>query len=707
MNESKALAPTARKVPEKIGQWGSPVINLEQVIPDTFFDIRAYLHILLKRRWTVFTVATVLVTGIVVYSFKMKPVFQATAHVVVEADTPHIQSLNDLDRSNPTDESFVETQAQILQGDNLAWRTIEQLNLGQNPAFFDASTFKAPKGAEPSTAMQSQLLKLFSNSLTVERDPNSQLIMVKVESTDPKLAAQIANALVRNYIEDNFRQKYDATRQTSGWMEQQMDELKGKVEKSQSALVEYERQNVIVNSGEKENVVEQRLADLSRDLTTAQSDRLQKESLYDSVKDNGDQVAFVAQNDLLQKLQEKSADLKAQYVDALGQYGPNFPKVSRLRDQVDEIQSFIDRERTRVVSQIHNEFQTAAGHEKLLASAVAEQKAEVGRLNQLLIQHNILKRDYDTNQQLYDNLLERLKDATVSAGLRATNLHFVDQAFTPAFPVRPKMLLNISLAILIGLVLGVTAAFLQEGLDTSVKSAEDIESLTNSPTLAVIPVGATNGNRRWWSRGVGKGASAKPSTVELTMQGENNSALAEAYRTLRTSVLLSTAPQPPQVVLVTSSQPNEGKTCTSLNLAFALSQRGPRVLIVDADMRKPGVSRKLGLESAKGLSSVLTGAFKVDDVLQQIEGTTNVWVIATGPRPPNPAELLSSQSMEELMGELRSRFDHIIVDSPPLLLVTDATIISRLVDGCVRREAACSGPIGLSRRLGRGSSVLP
>jgi capsular exopolysaccharide synthesis family protein len=462
-------------------------------------------------------------------------------------------------------------------------------------------------------------------------------------------------------------------------MEQQLDELKAKVEKSQQAMVDYERQNFIVNIGEKQSVVEQRLAALSQDLTTAQSERMQKESLYDLVRSNESQVAVIAQNDLLGRLDEKYADLREQYVDALGQYGPNFPKVKRLGDQVNEVQSIIERERKRVVARIRNDYMAALGRERLLSAAVAQEKAEVGKLSQLLIQHNILKREFDTNEQLYESLLQHLKDATVSAGLRATNIHLVDAALIPTAPVRPKKSQNIAIALLVGLVLGVVLAFLQESLDTSVKSAEEVERLLAAPALAVIPLARSS-----WRRMNGDRRQPQNGSLESIIVSHPTSSVAESYRTLRTAILLSTAPRPPQAVLVTSAQPREGKTSTSLNLALGLAQRGVPVVIVDADLRRPGVSKALALpENGAGLSSLLSGAHSLDEVLRQFEALPNLWVLPAGPQPPNPADLLAAHAMENVMQELRGRFEHVVLDSAPLMLVTDATILSRLVDGVV------------------------
>jgi capsular exopolysaccharide synthesis family protein len=426
-------------------------------------------------------------------------------------------------------------------------------------------------------------------------------------------------------------------------------------------------------------VVEQRLVAMSTDLTNAQSDRMQKQSLFELVTSNEPESALTAQGSLLQSLDEKYAGLREDYVDAVGQYGPNFPKVKRLRDQMNEVQSMMERERKRMVTRIRNEYMAALGRERLLAAAVAHEKEEVGKLNQLSIEHNLLKREFETNQQLYASLLQHLKDATVSAGLRATNIHLVDSALVPTAPVRPRIMYNIAVSLLVGLVLGVSLAIIEESLDTSIKSAEDLERVLGAPTLAVIPLARSS-----WLKMVGDKGQPQNGSVESIVLKQPTSSLAESYHTLRTAILLSTAPRPPQALLVTSAQPGEGKTCTSLNLAMGLAQRGVPVVLVDADMRRPGISRALALsENGVGLSSVLSGAHSVDESLHQFEAAPNLWVLPSGPQAPNPADLLSSPAMQKLLQELRGRFEHVVLDSAPLLLVTDATILSGLVDGVI------------------------
>jgi capsular exopolysaccharide synthesis family protein len=386
-------------------------------------------------------------------------------------------------------------------------------------------------------------------------------------------------------------------------------------------------------------------------------------------------------------LEAKEVDLKEQHSEALAQYGPTYPKVLRLQDQMKDVDALIVRERNRMVENIRNEFLAAARRQQFLAAALADQKKEVDKGSQFLIEYNLLKRELDSNQTLYDGLLQRLKDATVTAGLRATNIHTIDEAAIPSYPVRPNKMRNIEFALAAGLALGIALAFTQEALDNSIKNAQEMEKLTGLPTLAIIPMGNSSLVVRSGllssDNGNGNGNSSR-TNVELSVLRKPGAAISEAYRALRTSVLLSTAEQPPRVILITSSQPGEGKTSTSLNLAATLAQKGSRVLLVDADMRRPGLSKALNVPIGSGLSGILTGAYEYDEtLLKRAPGLETLYLLSSGPRAPNPAELICSIKMEKLVQTLRQKFDHIIIDSPPILPITDATIISTLVDGVI------------------------
>ena len=661
-----------------------PVIDVEQV--DAFGQLRATWDILLKHQGLILFTTFVLTLVVAVYSFKMKPVYKATARVDIQAEEPLLQSLNDLFRTEQADDSFLASQISVLESNNLAWETIEQLGLAKP---LNASQTFPSHGqvVSTATAMKNAAVAAFKRRLKVERPKETRMALVSFESTDPREAATVANALVKNYIENNFKTKYDATRQATGWMEDRLDELKFKVEKSQEAMVAYERQNNIANIGDKETAEEAQFETMSRELSQAQSDRLSKESLYKMVAANDAQVGFIQANSLLTNLEAKEIDLKEQHSEALALYGPTYPKVVRLEDQLKYLQTLIARERKRVVENLRNEYLAAVQREKFLADAVTRKKAEVDRVNQLLIQHNLLKREFESNQQLYDNLLQHLKDANVSAGLRATNIRIIDEATVPSIPVRPNRLRNIEFALAAGLMLGIALAFTREALDNSVKNAQEIEKLTNLPSLSIVPLGYSSvlrGSGLFHSKRTSGSNGNASWPIELVALKKPGAAISEAFRTLRTSVLLSTAERPPQALLVTSSQPGEGKTSTTLNLAITLAQRGSRVLLIDSDLRRPGLAKALNLRNQKGLAEILTGACEFDErLLQKVKELDNLYLLPAGPYPPNPAELLCSMKMENLLKRLRMGFDHIILDSPPVLPITDATILSSLVDGVI------------------------
>jgi succinoglycan biosynthesis transport protein ExoP len=648
---------------------------------DSGTSLAVYWQVLLRRRWIVVAVAVIATALASFYSLRTKPVYKSVASIEVEPDTPQVQTLNEVYQQPQGDQDGLRTQIQILQTDNLAWRTIEQLGLAQNP------TFAGPGASRPpdSDARKVQLIKMFQGPLSAELLPGTRIIRVGFESTDPHLAARIVNGLVQNYTEYSFRQKYDATREAAGRMEQQLDELKAKVENSQRDLGDYQRKHAIVDDGGKQSVIEQRLSQLSTDLTQAQSDRIAKEAIYNQWKSNPELVAASSHDDLLHRLQEKQADLHSQYVQALDTYGPNYPKVVRLNREMEEAAAQITAERKRAIEHYYNDYLAARNREQLLSQAVAQQKEELGNFNQLLVEHNILKGEFETNQQLYQKLLQRLKDATVTAGLRSTNIHVVDAALPPTGPIRPRTKFNIAAGLFIGLVLGVVLAFVREAADSSLKAPEDVELLLATPALALIPseshTGMTllllpNGAKKPGSNGNGHRPGHALSAGGMT-------ARSEAYRALRTSVLLSTPSQPPQTMLITSSTGSEGKTTTAVNLALALAQCDSPVVLIDCDLRRPSAARILNIPNRKGMSTYLTGNNKADDVIQQYTAEPNLWIIPSGPIPPNPAELVSSPMMVTLLHELSGRFKYIIVDSPPLLAVTDATILSTLVDGCI------------------------
>jgi polysaccharide biosynthesis transport protein len=381
---------------------------------------------------------------------------------------------------------------------------------------------------------------------------------------------------------------------------------------------------------------------------------------------------------------KRRTEVFTEYAAALNQYGPNFPRVQRLQAQVKEFDQLIETEKKNVMNRTENDYRAARQRELLLTEALDKQKAETNQQAERLVQYNILKREAEANKQLYEGLLTKLKEAGISAGLRSSNIRVVDPAMIPSSPARPAKTRNIALSFLVGLVGGIGLALMREYLDNTIKTPDDIELITKLPSLAVVPA-FEGANRKSRAMRLLRGApvNGNQAQIELFSHYLPKSQISEAFRALRTALLLSQAEHPPQVILVTSALPREGKTTAAANLAVTLAQLGDRTVLVDGDLRKPGVSRVLSLTDEKyaGLSSYLAGVSNLDLVTIHHPAIENLSAIPTGPLPPNPADLLSSHRMKEAIAELRKRYKFIVIDTPPILAVTDAVILSVQADG--------------------------
>ena len=648
-----------------------------------------YFIVLRKHQWLIATFLLTVVTVVTIASFKMKPIYQAAARVEVDKESQNTIQFPD---SNPYEEyvdmdNYLETQTKILQSETLGLQTIKSLDLGRYTEF-GGKPGALTIGQGGAGSKRPAILGAFLGSLSVKRVPNSRLIEVGFEAQDPQLAALVVNSHLQNYIEQNFRSKYDATTQASNWLSAELEELRIKVEKSEDARLAYERQNQIWQIDEKQDITTQKLADLSKAVTEAQTGLAEKEALYRMAQSgNVDALPAARDNAVIQDLLKRKAELDGDYAQAENQYGPNFPKVQRLAAEEKEVNDDLASARKTMVESIQQEYSTARSRVEILQSSLDKQKSEANDLSEKLVQYHILQHDAEANKQLYDGLLQKLKEAGITAGLRSSNIRVVDPALSPTSPSRPQKARNILLAFLVGLVGGIGLAIFREYLDNTVKSPDDIESLTGLPSLAVVPsLPGLNGHHKrlsWPSRGAVPQATTAGPRVELLSFIQPKSQISEAFRALRTSLLLSQAEHPPQVILVTSALPREGKTTAAINLAVTLAQLGDRTLLMDSDLRKPGVRRALNLTTGRdvGLSSYLAGVCTLDEVMAPHPLISNLTALTTGPVPPSPADLLSSHRMREAIAELRRRFKFIVIDSPPIMAATDAVILSALTDG--------------------------
>src|SRR6266481_295742 len=627
-----------------------------------------YLLILRKHQWLILSFLLTVVTVVSIATFRMLPVYIAKA--TIEMDL----------------ENYIETQSKVLTSETLALQTIRNTGLAANPEF-SAGGIPSEAIATGSLANQKRPPEVaaFLGSLSVKRIPSSRLMEVSYESTDPVLAAHILNAHLENYKAQNIQSRYEATLEATRFLTSQLNELKLTVKQSEDARINYERQNQIWSVDDKSNITTQRLADLDKQLTDAQGETLKKQALYEYAKAGDiDAVPEIRADALLQDLQKKRADLAVQYTEALNQYGPNFPKVQRLQAQMKEVDDQIARESKGIVLQLESDYREAKQREELIRQALELQKAETNNMAEKMVQYNILKRESEADKTLYEGLLTKLKEAGISEGLKSSNLRVVDPAMIPSFPARPAKARNIALAFLVGLVGGIGLALLREYLDNTVKTPDDIETLTRLPSLAVVPAfGDSAGRNRRMGMFGGASANGNEKRIELVAQHLPKSQMSEAFRALRTALLLSQPDHPPQVILVTSALPREGKTTAAANLAVTLAQLGDKTVLVDADLRKPGVGRLLNLGTGKyaGLSSYLAGVSALDLVTVPHPAIPNLAAIPTGPLPPNPADLLSSHKLADAIAELRTKFKFIVIDSPPVMAATDAVILSVQADG--------------------------
>jgi capsular exopolysaccharide synthesis family protein len=651
-----------------------------------------YWRILRKRKWTIIVSLVVVVTAAALISLRMTPIYDAVARVSISSQAPtSILNFKDNQQySEPIDqESLIGTQVNILQSNTLALLVIRNLGLNNRPEFAGkeqpTTTGGVPMSGSSAQTLgrEDQLINTFHSSLNVLPVPNTAIIEIKYSSPDPRLAAEIANATANTFIEQNVKARFDSTMQAADWLSKQLADLQIKVETSQARLIEYQKGHGIVGTDDKQNLTFEKLNELGKQLTQAQADRIQKESLYQIAKGtNPDALASVLQDPALAALHQQQTQLQTQYALLRTQFGSEYPKVLEVQNQLNQINKAFQEELQSGILRVQNEYYTAVKREQMLKAALDEQTAVANQLDENAIEYRILKQEADSNRQLYDGLLEKLKEASLAAGLNSSNISIVDKARIPLFPARPNVPRNMLFAVLLGLVGGVAIAFALEAVDTTVRTPDQAQSLSGLPVMAVIPFKADIGGAKAQGASSRLLLTAKQSSTRagaLVSYLEPQSEIAEAYRTLRTSILLSSAGKPPQVVVFTSALPQDGKTMTSVNTAFVMAKQGKRVLLIDADLRRPSIHKAFDLRPEIGLSNVLSGLAKWKDAVQPTMEST-LFLLPSGPLPPHPSELLGCGLMQDLILEWRKEYDHILLDSPPVLSVTDAVLLAVQAD---------------------------
>lgn len=659
---------------------------LAQEPDDDVIDLRHYWQIVVRRKGTVLTFFAIVVVAAMTATFLSTPIYRAGLTLQIErqeAKVVEYQGVTPTENTGDT-KDFYQTQYELLKSRSLAERVIGQLNLTEHALFkkkpkekgFFESLFQSQAQAQPAaTAADTDremdgAIRIFQDNLTIEPVRNSRLVKLHFDSPDPRLAAAISNNLASAFINVNLERRMEASSYAKTFLQERLQQIKVKLEESEKALVDFARAEQILKSdeGQRNSVDTMVMEEFTTALAKAQQERIRAEATYRQMQAGDLQgLAPVLNSVVIQEFKALKAKLESEYQESLKIYKPSYPKMLQLESRIAEVQSKIDEELANIKVSLRASYEAARAQEDMLKGKLNESKSNVLNVQDRSIQYNILKREVDTNRQLYEGLLQRLKEVGVAGGIGVNNIAVVDKAEVPDAPFKPNVKLNALIAIFLGLFGGVGLAFLFEHLDDSVKQPDDIEKQLGLPVLGIIPMV--------------KGTNNERNLVFEELQ-DTRSGFAEAYRSVRTALQFATPEGMPKVLMVTSPSMGEGKSTTALALAINMAQAGSKVLLIDADLRKASVYKKLNIDNTIGLTNHLAGTARPADVARPTE-VERLFVIPSGPLPPNPAELLGSNKMVALLNLGAEKFDQVIVDGPPVLGLADAPLLGSITDATV------------------------
>jgi polysaccharide biosynthesis transport protein len=688
--------------------------------------LRDVWRIIRKRKWLIASLTLVVTTVVAVQMYRTQSTYQASTLVEVEKAAPSATKTGDIIVQD-NDLDSLKTKMLMVKSQPLLEDVVKKLRLDENRKFNHKDDAKPvleairemlgrskgtqpsadsadtdqdgtgagaydPNDADPKTT--ETLAGMLDQALTVDLVRDTRAIKISYIHNDATLAASITNQIGKSFIDLSFKNQTSQFTNTSDWLDRSTRELKAKVEKAEQALADYTREHHIFSTDGKETLTTEKLSRLHDQLTRAQTDRLLKQSLYEELK--AGRIAELPETYLDARqsaMRAKLGELQTQAAELSVKFGPKNPRLIETNQQISITQQQIDAGMQALQEKLKGEYERSVSDEKSLGAALDEAKFAAERENQDAIQFSILKQEVETAKSMYTDFLQKTNQANLQVAEQHPSMHVIQPALVPKTPVGPRRTANILIAFVLSLGAGIGLVFFLEYLDNTIKSVEDVSRFMQLPALGVIPaigtgparqlLGKKKASQTAGSITAGKGNTIPGTAIASRLQNvEGHSSAAEAYRALRTSVLLSAAGSPPKTLLVTSGQPGEGKTTTVVNTAISLAQLGAEVLIIDADLRKPSIHKVFGLDPTQGLSTYLSRNASLESLIQS-PALPHLSVMTSGPIPPNPAELISSEKMKAMLRILAERYDHILIDSPPLINVTDPVILSTEVDGVV------------------------
>jgi capsular exopolysaccharide synthesis family protein len=666
--------------------------------------LRDYWRIVRRRLWVPISVVLLTVTVVTIYMLRSPSIFEGQTTIQIDREDTASLDINSKEFKilGPEDTQYINTQLKNIQSPTTAYKVAKVLDLEHNLKFVPKGGREAVKndvlvtsGGDEQQADRNRLepyVEALLEKVEITRLRDTRLLQIKYRHIDRELAKKITDTWAEVFRDENLATRKQGNRDTASFLEEQISKAKLELIGSEEKLMNYRRSKQVIDFGESEkNTVINRLDQLNSQLLQAENERKTLQAFYELSRTLSDigTLPEIQRDPQVQEISKKLTDLKEQKAKLDVEYTPEWPAVKQVVQQIEELESQKRAAYKRIQTALENQYRAAEEREKFLRKAFDEQRGETVDQQSLAVNARMLQQAVDTNRDLYNKLLTSQKDVTVtSAGIKS-NIRITDYSALPRIPVAPKRLQNILLSLLLSLVGGVGLALFIDYINNKIESVEDIDRYLSVPVLGVIPIFPVEGKERNRVMGesnskkaLGMGTVAmKPSAGTALVEVDNSSSIAESYRQLRTAVLLSSASHAPRTVLVTSSQPAEGKTTTSTNLAISLSQTGASVLIVDCDLRRPRLHKVFGVKNSRGLSNYLSGTGELASLVQP--ALPNLFVLPVGPLPPNPAELLGSSRMKQTIDLLQGSFDYVVLDSPPVASFADSLILSAMVEGVI------------------------
>ena len=635
---------------------------------DDVIDLMEYWRIVRDNKWLIAATAAAITAIAIILTLLATPIFRASSTMQIERDTIQVVDVGQLQPTeSPMDRDFYQTQYELLKSRALALRVIQDEQLTNKPEYIKQVEDLKGANGQPATQLEKEkaLVTTVLNQVSIEPVRNSRLVKINFDSKNPVLAADVANAWGDAFIASNLERRIEASSYARKFLEERLAQLKARLEDSDKELVAFATSQQIVSVGEdKQSLDAQNLTDLNAALARAQDERIKAQAAWNQAAGgNGLSIPEVVGNSLVQSLREERTKVAAEYADKSRTFKADYPEMRQLSGRIAEIDRQIATEVSNIRNSIRGNYEAARQQESMLQSRIGGLKGNVLNLQTRSIKYNILKREADTNRQLYDSLLQRYKEIGVAGNLGTNNISVVDSAEPPKKAHSPRKALNLAVGLLLGLAAGLLLAFLRHHLDRRVHNPGVLTELINRPVLGIIPK-------------IRSGLSPIEASKDL------RSPFSEAYRSVRTALQFATPHGLPKSMLFTSPNAAEGKSTSAMELARNIAQLNQRVLLIDADLRNPSMHKLWNLSNAHGLSSLLAGSNEIANAVHAgVEN--NLAVMTSGPLPPNPPELLAGERLKDLLAQLGNQFDVIVLDGPPVLGLADAPLLASNVEGTI------------------------